>query len=216
MKIETIQIIKETLEKAKSITVLSMSQDNNILFGVYINNVRDSLSFLSLPKSHFETTINEINIQFFELGAVLHSIYFNGALKFIDILIPDDGLMTPSEDYLSLCSFVLDNIPFNIAKLKYIEAVNENFTYENDIEKVSMLLKIMLDFKITLMIDLDVFDSIEYVTSIDNENDFIKACNYLNKFKEYLQGETYPKISEKNMYKMDKMYIDIQISHLNI
>ena len=156
MRADVIETIKKTLEQTKNITILSLNVEDNILFGIYIADVRDSLSFLSLPESHFETTISDINIQFFELGTVLHNIYFNGALNFIDILYPDDEIMTPNSHYINLCDLIVENLPFNIAKLNYINATNQNFDYESDVDKVSMLMKVTLDLHVNLLTWKDI------------------------------------------------------------
>lgn len=210
MRIDIVNTIKKTLEETKDITILSLNEENDILFGVYINNVEGQLSFLSRPKTHFETVIGNVNIQFFELGAVLYNIYFYGALKFIDILCPNDNLIKPNQYYMELCDFVLENIPFNVAKLKYIEAIDKDFKYENDKEKVQMLLEVMLGFQSTLLGENEDFTYIK----IENENDFINVCNQLNYFKQKLQEKTFSKISEKNMNQLDDMYINLQISHI--
>lgn len=215
MRTDVIKTIKNTLEQTKNITVLSLNVEDNILFGVYINDVKDSLSFLSLSKSHFETTIDNINIQFFELGSVLHSIYFHGALKYIDILYPDYDLIEPLDHYITLCDFVLENIPFNVAKLKYINAVSKNFTYEKDIDKVLMLTKIASDFNLMLLFD-DDFENFTYVKEIKNNNDFIKACNQLNHFKQKLQNKNFSKISEAHIHRIDDMYTNLQILHIKV
>lgn len=214
MRTDIINTIKKTLEETKGITILSLNEDKNILFGIYINDVKEQLSFLSRPKTHFEITIGGINLQFFELGAVLYNIYFHGALKFVDLLCPDDNLMTPNQHYMTLYNFVLENIPFNVAKLKYIDAVSENFKYETDKEKVQMLTDTMLNFRLTLLLD-DKFEDFTYV-KIENENDFIKACNQLDVFKQELQEENFPKISEKNMNRIDEMYTNLQILHIKV
>lgn len=217
MRTDVIKTIKDTLEETKNITVLSLNVEDNILFGVYIADVRDSLSFLSLPESHFETTISDINIQFFELGTVLHNIYFNGALKFIDILYPNDEIMTPNSHYINLCDLVVENLPFNIAKLNYINATNQKFDYENDVEKVSMLMKLTMHLHVDLLTWKNInMDNFLYVREIENENDFIKACNSINTFKQWLQEQKFPKISEKNMHRINDMYVNLQILHMQV
>lgn len=215
MKNEILLTIKETLEDAQDITVLSMNVIDNVVFGVYISEVRDNLSFLSLPKKHFETTIDGINIQFFELGAVLHNIYFNGALKFIDILYPDIDIIEANSYYITLCDFVVDNIPFNIAKLKYIEAVSKEFDYGTDTEQVSMLMDVALELDTNLVTWYGKhMDNFLYVKDVETENDFIKAYNSLNGFKQWLQNEKFTKISQNNMSRIDEMYINIQLLHM--
>lgn len=217
MRTDVIETIKKTLEQTKNITILSLNVEDNILFGIYIADVRDSLSFLSLPESHFETTISDINIQFFELGTVLHNIYFNGALNFIDILYPDDEIMTPNSHYINLCDLIVENLPFNIAKLNYINATNQNFDYESDVDKVSMLMKVTLDLHVNLLtwkfINMENF---LYVKEIESENDFIKACNAINTFKQWLQEQKFPKISEKNIHRINDMYVNLQILHMKV
>ena len=217
MRNDVISTIKDTLESSKDITVLSLNVEDNILFGVYVSEVRNNLSFLALPESHFETTINDINIQFFELGTVLHNIYFNGALKFIDILYPDNKIIEPNSHYVNLCDLIVENIPFNIAKLNYIQATNQKFNYKNDVEKVSMLMELALELNVNLLAwNESCMDNFLYVEKIENENDFIKACNSIDAFKQYLQSQTFPKISEKNMHRIDDMYINIQILHMKV
>lgn len=215
MRADIVKTIKETLEESNNITILALNEIDNVLFGVYINDVKEKISFLSEPKVHFETTIDNINLQFFELGALLYNIYFHGALKFIDILCSDNDLLEPNQYYVTLCNFVLENIPFNVAKLKYITAVDEDFKYPHDNDKVLMLTQVMRDFRLTLLLN-DDFTEFKYVKSIDNKNDFILACNELNEFKNELQAKTFSKISEKNMHRLDDMYTNLQILHIKV
>ena len=60
MRTDVIETIKNTLEETKNITILSLNVENNIILGNYINEVREEISFLSQPKTHFETTIDNI------------------------------------------------------------------------------------------------------------------------------------------------------------
>ena len=64
MRNDVLVVIRDTLEDVQGIKILSMYVEDNIVFGIYVNKVQDTLSFLSLPKQHFETVINGINIQF--------------------------------------------------------------------------------------------------------------------------------------------------------
>ena len=217
MRNDVLLTIKDTLEDAQNIKVLSLSVEDNIVFGIYINDVRDELSFLGLPKNHFETTVDGINIQFFELGTVLHNIDFHGALKFLDILRPSTEIIKDDSYYFNLCDLVFENIPFNIAKLKYIEVFSQEFDYGTDTEKVLMLMKIANDFNLTLLTWYDeCMDNFVYVEEINNENDFILAYNSLNSFKEWLQEQKFVKISEKNINRIDSMYINIQILNMEV
>lgn len=217
MRNDVLLTIKDTLEDVQKIKVLSMSVEGNTVFGIYINNIRDSLSFLTLPKNHFETTIDNININFFELGSVLHTIYFNGALNFLDILYPDDKIIEHNSEYIDLCNLVLENVPFNIAKLKYIEAFNQEFNYGTDVEKILMLMEIANDLNLTLLMwHKENMNNFVYVNEINNENDFILAYNSLNGFKEWLQGQNFAKISEKNLNCIDQKYINIQKLNIEV
>lgn len=217
MRTDVLLTIKDTLEDVQKIKVLSMSVEDNTVFGIYINDIKDSLSFLTLPKNHFETTIDNINIHFFELGSVLHIIYFNGALKFLDILYPDSKIIEHNSEYIDLCNLVLENVPFNIAKLKYIEAFNQEFDYGTDVEKVLMLMEIANDFNLTLLMwHKESMNNFVYVNEINNENDFILAYNSLNGFKEWLQEQKFIKISEKNLHCIDEKYINIQKLNIEV
>ena len=48
------------------------------------------------------------------------------------------------------------------------------------------------------------------------ENDFIKACNAINTFKQWLQEQKFAKISEKNMNRINDMYVNLQILHMKV
>lgn len=216
MRNDVLLVIKDTLEDAQNIKVLSLNVEDNVVFGIYINNVRDSLSFLTLPKNHFETTIDGINIQFFELGTVLHNIYFNGALKFLDILYSSSKIIKDNSHYINLCDLVFENIPFNIAKLKFLDALNEIQDGSN-IEKINMLMEIANDFNLHLLMWYeDNMDNFLYVKDIQTENDCVKAINSLNTFKGWLQNQKFQKITEKNLNRIDQMYINIQILNMEV
>lgn len=210
--------IKNTLEDMKDITTLSLNVDESdkVIFGIYVNDIRNSLSFLSLPEEHIETTIDGINIQFFELGAVLHSIYFTGALSFIDILYPSDEIMQPSEEYFNLCVEIAEHLPFNIAKLSYVQSI-QNFRYEDDNEQVLILTEIMRSFIASLKHNSD-YDPGEYtyIKAIKTESDFATACNELYRFKEWLEDVNFKKVSEKDLNRVNDLYMDIQIMHMKV
>ena len=219
MRNDILLTIKKTLEDIQNITVLSMNVVDNTVFGVYIREVRDNLSFLIFPKNHLETTIDGINIQFFELGAVLHNIYYNGALNFLDILYPDTNIMKGNFHYINLCNLIFENIPFNIAKLKYIEASNQKFSdhYQDDIEKTLMLMDIANELNNFLALWGDsYFDSFVYVDEVKDKKDFVAACNSLDEFRQWLQNQSFTKISEKDMNRIDQMYINLQILHMEV
>ena len=59
-------------------------------------------------------------------------------------------------------------------------------------------------------------DSFLYIKNIETENDAIKAINSLNDFKVWLESESFTKISEKNMNRIDQMYINLQILHMEV
>lgn len=218
MRTDVIFTIKNTLEDMKDITTLSLNVDehNKIIFGIYVNDIRNSLSFLSLPEEHIETTIDGINIQFFELGAVLHNIYFTGALSFIDILYPSDEIMKPSEEYFNLCAEIAEHLPFHIAKFNYIQSI-QNFRYEDDNEQVLILTEIMRSFVASLKHNSD-YDPGEYtyIKTIKTESDFVSACNELSKFQQWLNGVNFKKVSEKDLNRINDLYMDIQIMHMKV
>ena len=218
MRTDVILTIKNTLEDMKGITTLSLNTDDSekVIFGIYVNDIRNSLSFLSLPEEHIETTIDGINIQFFELGAVLHNIYFNGALSFIDILYPNDEIMQPSEEYFNLCVEIAEHLPFHIAKFNYIQSI-QNFRYEDDNEQVLILTEIMRSFVFSLKNNSE-YDpgDYTYIKKIESEADFVSACNELNKFQQWLNGINNKKVSEKDLNRINDLYMDIQIMHMKV
>ena len=125
--------------------------------------------------------------------------------------------MKPNSYYINLCDLVVENLPFNIAKLNFINATNQNFDYENDVDKVSMLMELAMHLHADLLTWKNInMDNFLYVRDIENENDFIKACNAINTFKQWLQEQKFAKISEKNMNRINDMYVNLQILHMKV
>ena len=222
MRNDILLIIKNTLEEEKDLTILSMYAEDDTVFGVYINDVEKSLSFLSLPEYHIETTIDNINIQFFELGAILNHIYFNGALKFWDILYSSDNIIDHISIFDELCDFIAEHLPFNIAKLKLIEAINKvnDYQYDNedDISALMYLRDRIINFWVNLLVhsDEDLNELEIIIGEIEDKNDFISLCNNFNKFKQNLNELSFSKISEKDMNIINNMYVEIQIRYLKV
>ena len=188
MRTDVLQTVKDTLEQTKNIKVLSLFYEDNTIFGVYIVDVRESLSFLHLPLFHIETDVMGINIQFFELGAVLHHIYDKGALKFVDILTSSDENIKPDVNLLTLNDFVLQHLPFNIAKVNYIQALNKDFNYSNKNE-VAYLYDILLIFVryLNKYSEYKIQNDYQKII-IENESDFVSVCNNLYSFRQELES----------------------------
>lgn len=221
MRTDVLQTIKDTLEEAQNIKVLSIYEKDNVVFGIYINDVRDSLSFLQVPRVHIETNVMGIQIEFFELGAVLHHIYYTGALKFIDILTESDENITPNNDLLTLTDFILENLPLNIAQVNFIESLNKERTFEYDDERIQSI-TFLRDVAITLLKYIELSDyKIEldfefYYDDIKTESDYVKVYNQLNVFEQELKGIFFKKISNKNMSRINDMYVNIQLIHMKL
>lgn len=214
MRNDILLTIKDTLEDSQNIKVLSMNVEDNIVFGIYVNDIRDSLSFLGLPKNRFETIVDDIKICFFELGSVLHSIYFHGALDYIEKIVETHQIINPPSDYIELCELIVENIPFNIAKVKYIEAHIQYFDNGCGSESVSILMDVAKNLNDNLLLWYGKYmENFLYVEDIKTENDIIKACNSLNEFKKWLENENFTKISQKKMNDIDQKYINIQLLH---
>lgn len=221
MRNDVLLAMKKTMEEVEGLTILSLFAKGDTVFGVYVNDVEESLSFLALPKHHIETTVDNINIQFFELGALLNHIYFNGALKFIDILCSSDNIIDPLPIFLELCDFVQEHIPFNVAKVKIIEAINKinDYEYDNedDVTQILYLRDQVVNFWTNLLnSDKDVDELQITITDLNDKSDFLSLCNNLNRVKQGLNNISFNKISEKDMNLLNEMYVEIQIQHLKL
>ena len=187
MRTDVLQTIKDTLEQTQNITVLSIYEENNVVFGIYVNDVRDSLSFLNVPPVHLETIVLGIHIEFFELGAVLHHIYLTGAFKFVEILTTSDKNIAPDDDLMTLVDFLLEKLPFNVAQANFLDAFLKGSIHNTDenIGTVILLRDMMIQFlkynemyaEDKIEIDFEVFTD-----SIETDADYVKVYNQLNSF----------------------------------
>ena len=200
-----LEVIKDTLEESKGIKILNIFVEDNDVYGIYVNSLQDSLSFLKIPNLSINTDIDGHYITFVELGFLLRSIYYEGALSLYNWLLrnPDIACDTNSI-YNDLIQCVKDNPPLYLAKSVIINCFDDIIDSKDKKEVLEFVQKLK---------DFNIFDSFDVSidSNIENDNDMIRVKNQLSYFKQELQGKEYKKISEKKINDINDLYVSLQI-----
>lgn len=202
-----LKVIKDTLEESKQITILNIFVEDNDVYGIYLNSLEHSLSFLQLPELSINTDIDGHNITFIELGFLLRSVYQNGALSLYNWLLHDSDIdCVHNYTYNNLIDVVRDNPPLYLVKSVIIKNF-ENIMSSNDKKKILQFIQQLKDFCLFDTFDIEINDNIEDV------NDIIRIKNQLSNFKQELQSRKYDKVSEKKIHDIDDLYINLMLQN---
>lgn len=200
-----LEVIKDTLEESKGIKILNIFVEDNDVYGIYVNSLQDSLSFLKIPNLSINTDIDGHYITFVELGFLLRSIYYEGALSLYNWLLRNPDIVCDTNSiYNDLIQCVKDNPPLYLAKSVIINCFDDIIDSKDKKEVLEFVQKLK---------DFNIFDSFDVSidSNIENDNDMIRVKNQLSYFKQELQGKEYKKISEKKINDINDLYVSLQI-----
>lgn len=199
-------IVKEGFEEQKGIKVLSIYEWNNDIYGVYINNPIDSLSFIKAPLYNMHTDIEGRNIFMMELGELLYFSYDKASIQMYNWLINPSEIKSDSEEIFNkLIDICKSNPPLQLSSfhlIKWIDKLNDgdiNYSANDLIDMVEHFMTIE-------PLDIDVSDK-------SNE---IIIKNNLNKVKQLLMEKKYDKIDELTIHQIDKLYVKLQMESIYI
>ena len=199
-------IVKEGFEEQKGIKVLSIYEWNNDIYGVYINNPIDSLSFIKAPLYNMHTDIEGHNIFMMELGELLYFSYDKASIQMYNWLINPSEIKSDSEEIFNeLINICKSNPPLQLSSfhlIKWIDSLNDgdiNYSANDLIDMVEHFMTIE-------PLDIDVSDKSSEV--------IIK--NNLNKVKQLLMEKKYDKIDELTIHQIDKLYVKLQMESIYI
>jgi len=196
----TLNIVKESFEEQKNIYVLSIYEHDNDIYGVYINNPYDSLSFIKAPLYNMSTDIDGHNIFMMELGTILHFIYQNGSLQMFNWLVHPSSINCSSDLFYDLIDICFHNPPLNLSSfhlINWIDKLNSGNLNMSTIDLIDMV----EEFQKVEPLDVDV--------SGLNSEALMK--NRLNEVKQQLKQKKYKKITEATINKIDKLFIQMQL-----
>ena len=83
---DLLKIVHNGFEEQKDITILSLYHEDDIIYGIYILPLSQSLSFNQEPLLNMTTDIDGFQIVMYELGQVLLHAYNIGILQYFDML----------------------------------------------------------------------------------------------------------------------------------
>ncbi len=196
----TLRIVKESFEEQKNVYVLSIYEKDNDIYGIYINNLYDSLSFIQAPLTNMHTDIDGHNIFMMELGLLLTLIYQNGSVQMFNILAHPPSIDCSNDLFLDLLSLCVNNPPLNLSSfhlIKWIDKLNSGDLNMSTIDLIDMV----EEFDKVDPLDVDVSDK-------SNES---LMKNNLNLVRQELMEKKYDKITEATINKIDKMFIQLQL-----
>lgn len=200
-----LNVIKDTLEESKNIKVVNIFVEDDDVYGIYLNSLEHSLSFLQIPELTINTEIDGHYITFIELGFLLYNIYNHGTLSLYNWLLHTSDISCDNNTlYNDLIDCVRENPPLYLAKSIIINHF-DNVINSNDKKEI-------LEF-VQQLYDLDALDSfdIEINNNIENMNDIIRIKNELGYFKQELQSKKYDKVSEKKINDINQLYVSLQL-----
>lgn len=196
----TLRIVKESFEEQKNIKILSLYDDNENIYGVYIIHPYESLSFIQAPLLNMTTDIDGHGILMFELGALLHFIYQNGSMQMFNVLTRPSAIDCSNDCFHDLLDICIDNPPLLLSSFHLIEWIDKmnNGDLHMSIDDLMVMVENFIQVE---PLDIDVSD---------------KSCecimkNNLNLVKQELKNRTYKKITEATINRIDKLFIKLQL-----
>lgn len=197
---QTLNIVKDGFEEEKNVKVLSIYEEDDAIYGVYITPITEALSFLKNPLYNMSTDIDGHDIYMLELGTLLIASYKHGSMKMYNILTHESDLNIENELFDNLVNNCIDNPPlvssiFHI--INHIKKMNEGTLHI----PISDLVELVQDFMVVAPLDIDVSDKSSETVMKNN----------LNMVKQILMQKTYPKVSEKKLNDIDNLFIYLQL-----
>lgn len=195
-----LKIVKDGFEEEKNVKVLSIFEEDDTIYGVYITPITEALSFLKDPLYNMSTDIDGHDIYMTELGTLLIASYKHGSMKMYNLLTHDSDIKIENELFHELISNCINNPPLNLSSfriIRYIDMMNEGTLQIS----TSDLIKMAEDFMIIDPLDIDVSDKSSEVLMKNN----------LNMIKQELRQKNYSKISEKVLNEIDNLFIYLQL-----
>lgn len=198
----TLQIVKESFEEQKNIHVLLIYEWKNNIYGVYVSNLYDALSFIQAPLTNMSTDIDGHNIFMIELGLLLLLIYQNGSMQMFNMLHSgsDMVLIDDSEDFRNLLQISYDNPPLQLSSFQLINWIDRLNSGDLNMSTID-LIDMVDNFMQVESLDVDISDK--------SSESLMK--NNLNLVKQELKNKKFKKITEAVVNRIDKLFVKIQL-----
>lgn len=198
----TLQIVKESFEEQKNIHVLLIYEWKNNIYGVYVSNLYDALSFIQAPLTNMSTDIDGHNIFMIELGLLLLLIYQNGSMQMFNMLHSGSNmvLVDDSEDFKNLLQISYDNPPLQLSSFQLINWIDRLNSGDLNMSTID-LIDMVDNFMQVEPLDIDISDK--------SSESLMK--NNLNLVKQELKNKKFKKITEAVVNRIDKLFVKIQL-----
>ena len=202
LNLTTLQIVKEGFEEQKNVHVVSIYEWDNNIYGIYINNPIDSLSFSNTPLTNMHTDIDGHNIFMMELGLLLILIYQNGSMQMFNLLHGGSNIKIndTSDDFAELMQISYDNPPLQLSSFHLINWIDELNNGNLNMSTID-LIEMVENFMLIEPLDVDVSDKSSEALMKNN----------LNLVKQELKSKNFKKITETTINAIDKLFIKLQL-----
>ena len=198
-----LQIVKDGFEEQKGISVLRVySYDDNI-YGIYVNDIHESLSFSQVPLMNMSTDIDGHNIFMMELGLLLRLIYSNGSVQMFNILHEVGDVSLPNilnDNFTKLFDLSCNNPPLQLSSFQLIKWIDD-FNDGNLNISLDDLMDMVEHFMVIEPLDIDISDRSSEVV----------MKNTLNMVKQELKSRRFKKVTEATISKIDKLFVELQL-----
>ena len=200
---ELLQIVKDSFEEQKGIKVLSLhfQRRENIIYGIYILPLEQSLSFTEEPLLDMETDIDGHQVIMQELGQMLLYSYHLGSVKHYTILVSGClGLDINNNKYDELMTLCKKNIPLQRITARFL----------NWIEMTDTISTFRTQTFLELCQEYCRYDELEYEWLIEGFDDAYIQQQFKN-VADQLRHKKHKKISELTMHQINQLYIQLQV-----
>lgn len=201
---ELLQIVKDSFEEQKGIKVLSLrfQKRENIIYGIYILPLEQSLSFTEEPLLDMQTDIDGHQVIMQELGQMLLYSYHFGSIRDYTVLTSGFlGLDINNNRYDELMTLCRKNVP--------LQRMTAHFL--NWIELTDNISTARIQTFVKLCQEYCLYDGkLEYEWLLEGFDDAYIQQQFKN-VADQLRHKKHEKISELIMHQINQLYIQLQV-----
>ena len=200
---ELLQIVKDSFEEQKGIKILSLrfQKRENIIYGIYILPLEQSLSFTEEPLLDMQTDIDGYQIVMQELGQMLLYSYYLGSVRDYTVLVSGFlGLDIDNNKYDELMELCRKNVPLQRITANFLNWIELTDTIST--ARTQTFLKLCQEYRL--------YDKLEYEWLLEDFDDAYIQQQFKN-VADQLRHKKHEKISELTMYQINQLYIQLQV-----
>lgn len=199
---DLLKIVKNGFEEQKNIKILSLYHEDDIIYGIYILPLSQSLSFNQEPLLNMTTDIDGFQIIMHELGQILLYAYNIGILQYFDMLTHNSEIDIKYSQFDELLNLCIHNPPLHRIDASIIEWLT--MTDYISSTRIRTFNKICYLYN-----NIDSLNADMNINSSDYDDTYV--LQQFNDVAKQLQHKNHKKIEELIIHKINDIYIRMQI-----